>query len=145
MNIWRTRGDKPCEAPVVQWVCFMAPENKQAKAWESSGKERGLEFRTLGHSHTHFHIPKRDTPRREDDCVREGGVLYLKWNAGLQGALWHTGDREQGEVHGDTLGAHRLLSLRKEAQDIDRVSPYKLLRLPGPAVQVRWGGVNGTS
>lgn len=96
----------------------------------------------LTHIHTHSNIPRWDTPREQDDCVKEGGVLYLKWNAGLQGALWHTGDREQGEVHGDTLGAHRehgLLSLRKEAQDIDRVSPYKLLRLPRSAVQVRRG------
>jgi len=95
-------------------------------------QRKGLGFRTLGQSHTHSNIPRWDTPRRREDAF-----LYLKWNAGLQGALWHTGDREQGEVHGDALGAHGghgLLGLRKEAQDIDRVSPYKLLRLPRPAV-----------
>lgn len=128
--------------PVVQQVCFMAPENKQVEAWESSGKERA---QGLGHWDTLTHtltFPDGTLLEGEGDCVKEGGILYLKWNDGLQGALWHTWDREQGEVHGDALGAHGehgLLSLGKEAQDIDRVSPYKLLRLPRSAVQVRRG------
>lgn len=50
---------------------------------------------------------------------------YLWCNAVLQGALWHTGDREWGDVHGNMLGAHGehgLFSLRKTTQDIDSVS-----------------------
>lgn len=118
---------------------LVATEIQQAKAWESTDKERS---QSSGHQdtlHTHFHIPRWDTARREHDCPK---ALYLEWNAGLQNALCYAGDGEQGEVHGDTLcalGEHGLLCLHKEAQDIDGVSPYELVRLPRPAVQVRWG------
>lgn len=66
--------------------------------------------------------------------------LYLWCNAVRQGALWYTGDREWGDVQGDTLGACGLFSLRKATQDVDRVSPYKCLRLPRPATQIKAGG-----
>lgn len=71
-----------------------------------------------------------------------GDDLYLKWIAGLQVAVWQTGHREQGEVHRDALAAPRkssVLSLLKDAKDIDRVSPYKLVLLPGSAVKIRGG------
>lgn len=82
INIWKKSRDKPCEAP-----CRSAlwPENKQVHAWESSGKERG--FEGWGHTctYTHSNIPRWDTPKREDDCVRgrRRSVLEVKrWLAG---------------------------------------------------------------
>lgn len=111
------------------------PENHLAKKGASRVEDT--------HVHTHtLTFPGGTLLRGKMTVWGEGGALYLKWNAGLQGAFWHTGHREQGEVRGGTLGAHGehgLLSLRKEAQDIDRVSPHKPLRLPWPAIEVRRG------
>lgn len=80
MHIWKRSRDKLWEAHVIRQVYFMAPENKQAKNLRIIWQRKGLESRTLGHSHTHtFTFPDGTLlGGRTDDCVRERVILYLK-------------------------------------------------------------------
>lgn len=132
----KTSRDKPWKSPWDRRSALQKHTTNRPKPNSHLTKKELMVWDTFTNTLSHSQMG-----HAQEGCVEEGGALYLKWNAGLQDALFHRGGREQREVHGDTLGAHgghRDLGLRKEARGIDRVSPRTLLHLPQRTVQERW-------